>query len=171
MLRTHQTLALCGFLGFALFIAGCGAGGVASKPAAVRSGEAAKTTAADSSIAPQRYAEAKGDEAAMMKMMRRMETTAAPTAEPKAEMPAGNGYAVPASALPGAGMPPGGTHPLQDHPTEGIGPGEAGDKFAYTQENDFLNVKDTPLSTFSIDVDTASYSKTRAYLLQHHSLP
>ena len=39
---------------------------------------------------------------------------------------------------------------------KGIGPGEGGDKFAYIDENPFLVVKDTPLSTFSIDVDTAS---------------
>ncbi|MFN0019530.1 MAG: vWA domain-containing protein [Pirellulaceae bacterium] len=168
MLRTHQTLALCGLFGFALFIAGCGGGGVASKPAVVRSGEAAKTTAADASMAPQRYAESSPAEA-MMKMSPSRESHT--TAESKAEVAANGSYSTPASALPGAGMPAGGPHPLQDHPTEGIGPGEAGDKFAYTQENVFLNVKDTPLSTFSIDVDTASYSKTRAYLLQHHSLP
>jgi Ca-activated chloride channel family protein len=54
---------------------------------------------------------------------------------------------------------------------EGRGPGDGGDKFAYLVENEFLSVKDTPLSTFSIDVDTASYSKTRSYLLDHHRLP
>jgi Ca-activated chloride channel family protein len=54
---------------------------------------------------------------------------------------------------------------------EGLGPGEGGDRFAFIDENPFLTVRDTPLSTFSIDVDTASYSKTRAYLLEHHTLP
>jgi Ca-activated chloride channel family protein len=39
------------------------------------------------------------------------------------------------------------------------------------EENEFLTVRDTPLSTFSIDVDTASYAKTRSYLLEHHRLP
>ena len=39
------------------------------------------------------------------------------------------------------------------------------------QEGGFLAVKNAPLSTFSIDVDTASYAKTRAYLLEHHALP
>jgi Ca-activated chloride channel family protein len=57
------------------------------------------------------------------------------------------------------------------HVDQGIGPGQGGDKFAFVEENPFLAVKDSPLSTFSIDVDTASYSKTRAYLLEHHSLP
>ena len=51
------------------------------------------------------------------------------------------------------------------------GPGQGGDKFAYIERTPFLAVKDTPLSTFSIDVDTASYSKTRSYLLEHHALP
>src|SRR5688500_17773596 len=36
-------------------------------------------------------------------------------------------------------------------PQGGIGPGEGGDKYAFTPENDFLAVKDSPLSTFSID--------------------
>lgn len=50
-------------------------------------------------------------------------------------------------------------------------PGEGGDKFAHLEENTFLAVKDSPLSTFSIDVDTASYSKTRSFLLEHQRLP
>jgi hypothetical protein len=56
-------------------------------------------------------------------------------------------------------------------PQEGIGPGQGGDKYAFIEENDSRTVKDAPLSTFSIDVDTASYAKTRAYLLEHHALP
>jgi Ca-activated chloride channel homolog len=56
-------------------------------------------------------------------------------------------------------------------PQEGIGPGQGGDKYAFIEENDFRTVKDAPLSTFSIDVDTASYAKTRANLLEHHALP
>jgi Ca-activated chloride channel family protein len=59
----------------------------------------------------------------------------------------------------------------QADPQAGHGPGEGGDKHAYLEENEFLAVRDTPLSTFSIDVDTASYAKTRAYLLEHHRLP
>jgi len=53
----------------------------------------------------------------------------------------------------------------------GRGPGEGGDQFASIAENEFLATRDTPLSTFSIDVDTASYAKTRSYLLEHHQLP
>jgi Ca-activated chloride channel family protein len=54
---------------------------------------------------------------------------------------------------------------------EGVGPGQGGDKYASIEESGFLAVKDAPLSTFSIDVDTASYAKTRSYLLEHHALP
>jgi Ca-activated chloride channel homolog len=56
-------------------------------------------------------------------------------------------------------------------PHEGIGPSLGGDKYDYLAESDFLTVRDAPLSTFSIDVDTASYAKTRSYLLEHHRLP
>jgi Ca-activated chloride channel family protein len=54
---------------------------------------------------------------------------------------------------------------------EGRGPGDGGDKHAHLAASEFLVTRDAPLSTFSIDVDTASYSKTRAYLLDHHRLP
>ena len=56
-------------------------------------------------------------------------------------------------------------------PGEGEGPGLGGDKFNHIVENKFLLVKDSPLSTFSIDVDTASYSKVRQYLQENHTLP
>ena len=38
-------------------------------------------------------------------------------------------------------------------------------------DNQFLAVADNPLSTFSIDVDTASYSNLRRFLLQQNQLP
>jgi Ca-activated chloride channel family protein len=38
-------------------------------------------------------------------------------------------------------------------------------------ENEFLATWDHPLSTFSIDVDNASYSNVRRFLTQHHELP
>jgi Ca-activated chloride channel family protein len=38
-------------------------------------------------------------------------------------------------------------------------------------ENPFLNAKDNPLSTFSIDVDTASYSNMRRFIINEGSLP
>lgn len=56
-------------------------------------------------------------------------------------------------------------------PSDGVGPGEGGDKFEPIEENNFIAVADQPLSTFSIDVDTASYSKIRSYLSQFNQLP
>ena len=47
---------------------------------------------------------------------------------------------------------------------DGEGPESGGDKFDRIYENEFKTVRDDPLSTFSIDVDTASYSKMRQYL-------
>lgn len=44
------------------------------------------------------------------------------------------------------------------------------ESYAYTPENTFQHVKDHPLSTFSIDVDNASYTNTRRYL-EGGSLP
>jgi len=63
------------------------------------------------------------------------------------------------------------TEPPQDQPGLGMGPGEGGDKFEPIEENNYIAVADQPLSTFSIDVDTASYSKIRSYLSQFGSLP
>ncbi len=60
---------------------------------------------------------------------------------------------------------------LAADPTQGQGPGQAGDRYALIEESPFLQVKTNPLSTFSIDVDTASYAKTRAYLLNQRMLP
>lgn len=38
------------------------------------------------------------------------------------------------------------------------------ENYAHNTDNAFLNVADQPLSTFSVDVDTASYSNTRRFL-------
>jgi len=54
---------------------------------------------------------------------------------------------------------------------DGHGPGEGGDRYARIIENPFLDVTDNPLSTFSIDVDTASYAKTRRFIEQESCLP
>lgn len=45
------------------------------------------------------------------------------------------------------------------------------DRYAPIYENPFKHVESDPLTTFSIDVDTASYVKARQFLLQSHSLP
>ncbi len=44
-------------------------------------------------------------------------------------------------------------------------------RFENLTENPFKRVSDAPLSTFSVDVDTASYSKVREYLLKQRRLP
>jgi Ca-activated chloride channel family protein len=54
---------------------------------------------------------------------------------------------------------------------EGRGPGEGGDRYSRIIENPFLGAAQNPLSTFSIDVDTASYAKVRRYLLEENRLP
>lgn len=43
-------------------------------------------------------------------------------------------------------------------------PGVPGERYAQIDENPFLEAARAPLSTFSIDVDTASYSNTRRFL-------
>jgi len=43
-------------------------------------------------------------------------------------------------------------------------PAGAGERYAQIDENPFLEASRAPLSTFSIDVDTASYSNTRRFL-------
>ncbi|HJT35046.1 MAG TPA: von Willebrand factor type A domain-containing protein, partial [Pirellulales bacterium] len=48
---------------------------------------------------------------------------------------------------------------------------EARDRYSRIIENPFLAALDNPLSTFSIDVDTASYAKVRRYLLDEGALP
>ncbi len=47
----------------------------------------------------------------------------------------------------------------------------AGERYARFQENRFLSVADRPLSTFSIDVDTASYAVVRRFLAAGHLPP
>ncbi len=43
--------------------------------------------------------------------------------------------------------------------------------YVYNPENEFKNVKSTPLSTFSIDVDAASYSNMRRFINQGQNPP
>jgi Ca-activated chloride channel homolog len=49
--------------------------------------------------------------------------------------------------------------------------GATGDRYDYVSENPFLAVGDAPLSTFSVDVDTASYSNVRRFLRQGQRPP
>jgi len=64
---------------------------------------------------------------------------------------------------------PGSPPPMR--PDEGVGPGQGGDKFDKIVENPFIAVKTDSRSTFSIDVDTAAYSKVRQYLMENRTMP
>jgi Ca-activated chloride channel family protein len=55
-------------------------------------------------------------------------------------------------------------------PADGLPPDFNTEEYKRIYENPFLKVKDNPLSTFSIDVDTASYSNVRRFL-NNGSLP
>lgn len=81
-----------------------------------------------------------------------------------------NEFAEAELARPAAHPLPGEAAPVIDA-DQGRGPGEGGDKHDRIVENEFLRVSDAPLSTFSIDVDTASYSKVRMYLQAQQQLP
>jgi len=87
------------------------------------------------------------------------------------ESAGGNYQALDGPPMPG--MPPQevAKHEASARPDLGQGPGWAGDRYSPIVENPFQEVKNAPLSTFSIDVDTASYSKVRMYLMQQGVLP
>ncbi len=59
-------------------------------------------------------------------------------------------------------------HPI---PNPRLAEQPSGDRFEKVVEAPFVVAKSAPLSTFSIDVDTASYSKIRQYLVQANALP
>lgn len=83
-----------------------------------------------------------------------------------------NALAKTVSSEPGPPQAPPVAVPADEAPThEGLGPGVGGDKYSSIVENPFRRVEHHPLSTFSIDVDTASYANTRRFLLQNNSLP
>lgn len=64
-------------------------------------------------------------------------------------------------------------HEIGDPMTEqGTGPGFSGDEYTRIVENPFVEaIGASAVSTFSIDVDTASYSNVRQFLLQQRTLP
>ncbi len=78
----------------------------------------------------------------------------------------------PTAEAPPEMEPPGFLNLLETSPTsDGQGPGPGGDKYDLLVENSFRTVTDHPLSTFSIDVDTASYANVRRFLLSDRQLP
>ena len=68
-----------------------------------------------------------------------------------------------AASLPGAGAPPS----YQPSYPSGFNTEE----YATIRDNPFLDALGNPLSTFSIDVDTASYANVRRYLIENRILP
>jgi Ca-activated chloride channel family protein len=71
-----------------------------------------------------------------------------------------------------ADIPPGPhRETLWSMPHNGQGPGQGGDQYDHIDHNSFRMVKDHPISTFSIDVDTASYANVRRFLLRESQLP
>jgi Ca-activated chloride channel family protein len=61
----------------------------------------------------------------------------------------------------------------EPHPTPPRGArfGANTEAYAYTPDNDFLGAAQNPLSTFSVDVDTASYANVRRFLTSHRLPP
>ena len=61
---------------------------------------------------------------------------------------------------------------LPREPGDGRGPGNAGDQYSRIHENAFVVAQgENAVSTFSIDVDTASYTNVRQFLMQSGQLP
>ena len=56
-------------------------------------------------------------------------------------------------------------------PDMGTGPGMSGNRYDRIEENQYKRVTDAPYSTFSIDVDTASYRNIRQFLLEYNQMP
>ncbi|MCG8450527.1 MAG: von Willebrand factor type A domain-containing protein [Pirellulales bacterium] len=55
---------------------------------------------------------------------------------------------------------------------QGRGPGDSGDQYTRIYENPFIEAEgERAVSTFSIDVDTASYANVRQFLMQSGQLP
>lgn len=86
-------------------------------------------------------------------------------------MPAPGAEGKPATVSPDLRIPTGSVPDYGLPIDEGRGPGIAGDRFEPITDNPFRRVSEHPLSTFSIDVDTASYSKVRDFLMRAGQLP
>jgi Ca-activated chloride channel family protein len=66
------------------------------------------------------------------------------------------------AAMPSIGLPA---------PPEGFHARPNREQYGHIEENAFIAVADEPRSTFSVDVDRASYSNIRRFLLREHRLP
>jgi Ca-activated chloride channel homolog len=65
---------------------------------------------------------------------------------------------------PGGEIPPSMRKPMDSPPADEGQPGWDREAYDASKENDFFDPKESPLSTFSIDVDTASYANVRRIL-------
>jgi Ca-activated chloride channel family protein len=93
--------------------------------------------------------------------------TAVATAPPSPPMPMRP--TAPVQRPPSATYEAGETWPGAYPARRGRSPG--GEQYAHITENGFQAVADHPLSTFSVDVDRASYSNIRRFLLRERRLP
>ena len=66
--------------------------------------------------------------------------------------------------------PPYASEPMFDDPNKVYWPGHDTEQYDHVKDNPFKRVTDHPLSTFSIDVDTASYANVRRFL-KNNTLP
>jgi Ca-activated chloride channel family protein len=102
------------------------------------------------------------------------EATAEPqrpaTKMPSAASPMKAGDSMSSLGRAAAPSPPGGWGHRKLAEKDVMADGDGGEDYAAIAENTFVAVADDPRSTFSIDVDTASYSNMRRFL-QDQSLP
>jgi Ca-activated chloride channel family protein len=97
-------------------------------------------------------------------------TDAPATGRSEAAVAAGEARAPRPAELPAVEMAvAGGWAPGATHPHGGRGWNR--EQYDHIAENGFRSVADHPLSTFAIDVDRASYSNVRRFLLREHRLP
>jgi Ca-activated chloride channel homolog len=123
----------------------------APPPAPPRSRDAEKSSAPRQQAPATSAPKAAGENAARGRVDSRIAQGPVSHAERQAGQPAGYGYAATPEPAP---------------PAEPSGR----DRFTSTAENAFKTVREAPVSTFSIDVDTASYSFVRASL-NRNALP
>ena len=68
-------------------------------------------------------------------------------------------------------MAAGGGSGFADLSAAGVPDAYGRERYAEYAENEFVETRTTPLSTFGLDVDTASYSTMRRYLTEMRRLP
>ncbi len=149
MVRTYWTLGL--LVAAAVVLQGCGASDRSTPPErAVLDGAAGEAPPTQTTAEPVPPVEAVVPQTSDAEQVAKVEEPAAlPEAPKEAAVDTG----------------------LAQDPELGRGPGLGGDRYDRIVENSFVAVKTDPRSTFSIDVDTASYAKAREFLTKYHRLP